>query len=244
MTIARPSRTGLGLPALCALTVLVTGTMPASAQVERSVNLELVLAVDVSASVDRQEYGLQVQGLAQAFRDPLVRAAIRHTGRRGIAVAVVQWAAGRELAVAVDWTLLNGDAGVTAFADRVAAMPRAFVGSDTVIAGAIRFGVRQLATNRYDGLRRVIDVSGDGGAEAIGLTRSARDAAIAAGVVVNGLAIENEVADLRAFFRDHVIGGSDAFAMRAAGYADFEQAMRRKLIREIGNLPIARANIR
>ena len=134
MSIAHPSRIGIGLLALCALAVLVAGTMPVSGQVERTVSLELVLAVDVSASVDRQEYELQVQGLARAFRDPLVLAAIRHAGRRGIAVAVVQWAAGRERAVAIDWTVLIGDSGVTDFADRVAAMPRAFVGSDTVTA--------------------------------------------------------------------------------------------------------------
>ncbi len=242
MPIARTALIRPGLRALCAVALLLIGAVPATGQVERSVDLELVLAVDVSASVDREEYGLQVQGLARAFRDPSVRAAIRRAGVRGIAVAVIQWAAGREQAVAIDWTWLNGDPSVAAFAARIAAMPRAFVGTDTVIAGAIRFGARQIAANRFDGLRRVIDVSGDGGAEASGLTRSARDSAVAAGVVINGLAIENEVADLRRFFRDHVIGGADAFAMSAAGYADFAATMRRKLIREIANTPIARAN--
>ncbi len=242
MPNARTALNRPGLGALCALALSVTGTMSASGQVEQSVALELVLAVDVSTSVDGEEYGLQVQGLARAFRDPQVGAAIRHAGRRGIAVAVVQWAAGRQHAVTVGWTWLRGAASVAAFAARIAHMPRAFVGSDTVIAGAIRFGARQIATNRFDGFRRVIDVSGDGGAEAIGLTRSARDSAVAAGLVINGLAIETEVPDLAKFFRDHVIGGPDSFAMHAAGYADFAATMRRKLIREIGNLPIARAS--
>lgn len=226
---------------LCAVAALMASATPAAAETEIGVNLELVLAVDVSSSVDVGEYRLQAQGLAWAFRDLRVRAAIRRHAPGGIAVTVIQWAAGREQAVALDWTWLSTEASVEAFAARLATMPRAFVGTDTVIAGAIEFGVRRMQANAYRAVRRVIDVSGDGGAEGLGLASLARDGAVAAGIVVNGLAIENEVPNLREYFRDHVIGGKDAFALSAAGYEDFAETMRRKLIREIGEPPLALA---
>lgn len=207
---------------------------PDPSRAEVGVELELVLAVDVSASVEAFEYTLQTKGLAWAFRDPEVRAAIRHGGPLGIAVAVVQWAGGRDPVVAIDWTHLQDRQSLTAFASRLAAMPRLFVGDDTRIGAAIQFSLRELASNGFDAPRKVIDLSGDGGVEKIGLTQNARDAAVASGVVINGLAIENEIPDLHVFFRDNLIGGAGAFVMRARSYTDFAETMRLKLIREIG----------
>ncbi len=208
-------------------------------QAEVGVDLELLLAVDVSASIDAFEYALQTKGLAWAFRDPEVRAAIHRGGPRGIAVAVVQWAGGRDPVVAIDWTHLLDQQSLTAFAIRIAAMPRRFVGDDTWIGAAVHFSLREMASNDFSALRKVIDLSGDGGVERIGLTQKARNAAVASGVVVNGLAIENEVLDLHVFFRDNLIGGAGAFVMRARSYADFAEVMRLKLIREIGERPMA-----
>ncbi len=222
------------------LLALLALLAPARAAAETAVALELVLAVDVSGSVDDAEYGLQVQGLAAAFRDPEVRRAIRAHGPQGIAVAVVQWAGGRTPEVALDWRRLADDAGARAFAGRLAAMPRRFVGEDTQLGRAVAFGTELLRANGYDAPRRVIDLSGDGGAEPIGQTRRARDAAVAAGVTVNGLAVESDNPDLAAFFRDHLIGGPGAFVLSVAGYADFAAAMRRKLLREIGQPALAR----
>lgn len=215
---------------------------PASAQSLRAevrVELELLLAVDVSSSVDAAEYAFQTRGLAAAFRDPVVRQAIRRSGPDGIAIGVIQWAGGHGPLVAVDWTHLSDDGSVTAFASQLAAMPRLFVGTDTWLGQAVRFGTQAIQDNGFTAPRQVIDLSADGGSEVIGLTRRARDAAVAAGLVVNGLAIENEDPDLSRFFRDNLIGGPGAFAMRALGYEDFAEVMRRKLLREIGERPIA-----
>ncbi len=225
--------------AISLLAVLGLHVLPDPVQAEVEVDLELLLAVDVSASVEASEYALQAKGLAWAFRDPEVRAAIRHSGPRGIAVAVVQWAGGRDSVVAIDWTHLLDEQSVTALAIRIAAMPRLFVGGDTWIGAAVHFSVREMASNGFKAPRKVIDLSGDGGVEQIGLTQRARNAAVAAGVVVNGLAIENEIRNLHVFFRDNLIGGAGAFVMRASSYADFTEIMRLKLIREIGERSMA-----
>ncbi len=225
--------------AIFLLAVLGLQVWPDPVQAEVGVDLELLLAVDVSASVEASEYTLQTKGLAWAFRDPEVRAAIRRSGPRGIAVAVVQWAGGRDPVVAIDWTHLLDEQSVTAFAIRIAAMPRLFVGDDTWIGAAVHFGVREMVSNGFNAPRKVIDLSGDGGVELIGLTQRARNAAVASGVVINGLAIENEIPNLHVFFRDNLIGGVGAFVMRASSYTDFAEIMRLKLIREIGKRSMA-----
>ncbi len=222
------------------LTMLGLHPTSGPARAEVGVALELLLAVDVSASVEASEYALQTQGLAWAFSDPEVRAAIRRSGPRGIAVAVVQWAGGRDPIVAIDWTHLLDPPSITAFAARIAAMPRLFVGDDTRIGAAIHFSLGEMADNGFSAPRKVIDLSGDGGVEGFGLTQRARDAAIAAGVGINALAIENEIPNLHVFFRDNLIAGAGAFVMRARGYADFAEVMRLKLIRDIGERSIAR----
>ncbi len=203
------------------------------------VDLELLIAIDVSQSVNDEEYALQVHGLAIALRDPGVQSAIRRSGRYGIAVAVAQWAGDTEQVIALDWARLTVAADADQLADLVAHMPRRFFGGDTRIGKAVLFGASALRENQFQSRRQVIDVSGDGGAETIGLTRGARDRIIAKGITINGLAIENEVINLIYFYRDNVIGGAGAFVIRAADYNDFADAMRRKLIREIDSRPVA-----
>ncbi len=203
------------------------------------VDLELLLAVDVSDSVDAREYAVQAEGLAAAFRDPAVRDAIRRGSPRGIAVCVVQWAGGREPMIVIDWARLDDDLSIAAFAEELEAMPRLFVGTDTWLGQAVRFGARALLSNDFTAPRQAIDLSADGGSESIGLTRQARDSAVAAGLVINGLAIENDDPGLHRFFRDNLIGGAGAFAMKAASYDDFAEVMRQKLLREIGERPLA-----
>ena len=136
----------------------------AGAAAQQAVELELVLAVDVSSSVDDDEYFLQMYGLAQAFRHPDVLAAVRNAG--GLAVCLVQWSDSSKHAVAVDWTEVHDDATAAAFANAVVAAPRAIVGGQTSISGAIRFAMREIDRNAYDGRRRTIDISGDGRANA------------------------------------------------------------------------------
>ena len=222
----------------CVLAALAFG--PAAAAERQAVDLELVLAVDVSSSVDDDEYFLQMYGLAQAFRHPDVLAAIRNSGSGGVAVSLVQWSDSRKHAVAVDWTLVRDAASAAAFADGVLTAPRLVVGGQTSIGGAIRFAIRELETNAYEGARRTIDLSGDGRANAGAPPERARRAAVDAGIVVNGLAIRNEEPFVDNYFENSVIAGEAAFLIVADDYEDFAAAMIEKLIREIG-VPLAAA---
>ena len=217
---------------------LALACAPAAAAAQEPVELELALAVDVSSSVDDDEYFLQMYGLAQAFRHPDVLAAIRNAGAGGVAVALLQWADSSKHAVAVDWTAVHDDASAAAFANRVLAAPRAIVGGQTSISGAIRFAMREFETNDFDGARRAIDISGDGRANAGSPPERARRAAEAAGVTINALAIRNEEPFVASYFRNSVIAGPGAFLVVADDYDDFAAAMIEKLIREIG-IPLA-----
>ncbi len=199
----------------------------------RSVDLELVLAVDASASVRYQEYSLQMQGLAAAFRDPSVAAAIRAATPRGIAVSLVQWSGVGAQAVLVDWALVEDTASAAAFADRIDAAPRRVRAGGTALGDAVLFGLAALAANDFQGQRQVIDVSGDGRANVGTAPVLARGQAVAAGVTVNGLAILEEESDLDSYYAENLIGGPGAFLQTADDSADFARAIKRKLITEI-----------
>jgi len=198
--------------------------------------LELVLAMDTSISVNAEEFELQKRGLADAFRHPDVVAAILAKGEAGIAIAVVQWSGARIQRKSVDWTVVRDGEGARGLADRIDAGGRLLTGG-TSLGGAIRFALGELEKNRIDGRRRTIDVSGDGFA---GLSpRRERDRAIAQGVTINGLAIQNEEPRLGAYYSEHVIGGAGAFVLTVDRFEDFADGIRKKLLREIGGMAIA-----
>jgi len=219
------------------LWLLVSASVAAHAQ--QKVELELVLAIDTSTSVNGDEYKLQRKGLAEAFVHPQVLQAIKGLGAEGMAVSVVQWAGARQQAVSVNWTKVNDETSALALSAKIAAMPRKFTGF-TDIAGAINFSVDQLLNNAYEGRRLTIDVSGDGTSDKNDPS-IARDAAILQGVTINGLVIHSidydlgDLArfDLRNHYRDQVIGGSGAFLLNAESFRTFAQSMREKLFREI-----------
>jgi hypothetical protein len=180
-----------------------------------------VLLVDVSASVNDEEYRLQTAGLASAFASPAVLAAIRSLAPRGMAVSVVQWADQAHQQRSVDWTVLMRDSDALWFAGQIATMPRHSRGDHTAIGDALAVGLNELQSNTYVGLRRVIDVSGDGrnnGGRRLG---GIRDEVLKHGITINGLAILNEIPQLGQYFRNRLIG-----------------AMRNKLEREIGSVPL------
>ncbi len=226
----------IGLAALVSL-VLAAPTARANQPVE----LELVLAVDASSSVTAWEFDLQMQGLAAAFRDPEVQGAVRAAGERGIAVALVQWSGRDRQVLATDWMQVYGPGSAREFAAEIAATPRFISGGSTAIGNAIEFSVNLLTFNAYEGRRRVVDVSGDGRTNQGVQTSQMRDAAIAEGVTVNGLAILNEDPSVDQYFKQNVIGGSGAFLLSATDYKDFARAIKQKLLREIAGPPIARA---
>ena len=202
------------------------------------VELELVIAVDASGSVDNDEFALQVRGLAAAFRDPRVLAAIESQGAAGIAVAVMQWSSPGNQIVAVEWTAIVDAASAAAFAVRIEGAGRLLYG-ETAIAHALRFATGLFASGAFEGRRKVIDLSGDGPNNFGGVPRRIRDLAVAAGVTINALAILNEYAELDRYYEAEVIGGPGAFVMTVADYADFATAIRDKLVREIAGPPIA-----
>jgi hypothetical protein len=210
--------------------------LPLRAQARTETSLLLVLAVDASGSVDMPRFILQKQGYVAAFRDPAVRSAIRNTLTGSIAAMMLQWTGPALHVIAVDWALIDGDATAEAFAAAIDAAPRALFGGGTSISGAIDFSVHQFPRCPYAADRRTIDISGDGANNRGRSARDARDEAVAAGIVINGLPILSLEPDLDSHYRDHVIGGIGAFLVPAAGFGEFAQAIRRKLIAEIAGL--------
>jgi len=204
------------------------------------VDLELVLALDTSLSVSSEEFALQVEGLARAFRDPRVIAAIRSGGDRGVAVTVIQWASSGDQAQIIGWTKLQSRESALAFSRQIGGMPRRFVGYGTSIYSALRFSAGLFFANGFEGLRRVIDISGDGSDNRGPMPDIMRDRASYSGITINGLAIRNEEPNLDFYYQQHVIGGFGAFVAVAENYRDFANAIIAKLIREIAATPMTR----
>ncbi len=204
-----------------------------------SVDLELVLAVDSSSSVTAEEFDLQMQGIANAFRHSAVVAAIEAAGDLGIAVSLVQWSDNRRQFLAIDWMHLTDAQSAEAFAEEIDATPRFVIGGGTAIGGAMSFSTRLIERNDYLGRRRVVDISGDGRANQGNQPEDERDKAVAAGFTINGLAILNEDFLVDRYYLYNVIGGTGAFLVTAEDFQDFQEAILRKLIQEISGVPLA-----
>jgi hypothetical protein len=187
--------------------------------------------------VDEHEYALQLAGLAAAFRDEAVQQAIGSGPRARIAVAMVVWADASTPKDDSRWHIISGKESAERFADMVERFPRRVEGG-TGIGSAIAYAIRMMEWNEIDSPRRVVDVSGDGietpmREDASILLPSARNMATSLGVVVNGLAISNEVHNLDDYYEANVISGTGAFVLKARSYDDFRTAIREKLLREI-----------
>ncbi len=200
-------------------------------------SLQLVLAVDASGSVNMPRFILQKDGYAAAFRHPAVQSAIRNTATGSIAVMMLQWTGPAMQTIAVDWTLIDGDKAAEAFAAAIDAAPRELFGGGTSISGAIEFSAAQFPRCPFPAERRTIDVSGDGANNRGRRADDARDEAVAAGIVINGLPILALEPWLDGYYRDHVIGGTGCFLIAAASFEEFALAIRRKLITEIAGMP-------
>lgn len=203
---------------------------------EDPVDLEVVLAIDASSSVDEQEWRLMLEGYAAAFRDEHVQAAIRSGPNGRIAIAVLVWADATVPKWDSDWFVLSTPGDAAAFADFMSALPRIPEGGTGIGAG-IATAIRKLERNTLKAPRQVVDVSGDGREtpprETVVLLPMATAMARARGVTVNGLAILNEDSGLAGWYRDNVIAGPGSFVITAEDYEDFADAIVRKLVREI-----------
>lgn len=214
------------------------------AAAETPVDLELVLAADVSRSIDEVEHGLQREGYAAALTSPEVLRAIRSGMIGAIAVTFFEWAGEEEQAVIVRWTVVRDAASAAAVAQQLRDRPRSLRGS-TLISGAIDHAVRLFDGNGFEGARKAIDVSGDGINVSGRQVERARDDAVKKRITVNGLPIVNDRPSrppwpeppIDEYYRDHVIGGPGAFYEVARNFESFGTAIRRKLVREISGLP-------
>lgn len=195
------------------------------------VDLALCLAVDVSASVDFGEFGLMVGGLAAAFRAPDIAAACAAGPRGAVAVSLLFWSSAQD--VAVGWTRIGGAGEAEALAEAIDNAPRLPSPGATALGPGMAAGLALLARFEGEAGRLVLDVSGDGAHNQGRPPGPVRDVGVGAGVTINALAVLNEEPDLLDHYEAEVIGGPGAFAMSCADYADFADAIRRKLRREI-----------
>lgn len=230
---------------LCAA---LTGSAPVQADAAVAVDLELVLAVDASRSVDAEEAHLQRQGYIAALTDPRVVKAIQSGTTGRIAVLYFEWASEFYQRIVVDWTVISDEASARAVADALAVAPYRSE-RRTSISGAIRFA-SGLFGQSYRGERRVIDISGDGRNNAGPPIETARAEALARDITINGLPILNDKPKFNGFggygldphldryYQESVVGGPGSFVIPADDFQSFDRAILSKLIREVAAAPI------
>jgi Protein of unknown function (DUF1194) len=228
----------------CGLALLGVLAAPISARAAEPVDLLLALAMDVSRSMDQPKFQLQREGYAAAISNPQVLNAIQSGPHQKIAVCFIDWSGPGEQKLVIDWSLIDGAASATRFANLIAQMPRSFFNS-TSIAGGIDFASGQIAKAPFGSERHAIDVSGDGTNNSGRDVLLARDQAVERGIVINGLAILTDIrfaqnpqhtnppGGLEKYYREHVIGGPGSFVMVAEDFSSFGRAMVKKLIAEI-----------
>ena len=224
---------------------LVAGTAlalsaPAAAQKKLPVDVELVLAADGSGSIDDNELKLQRQGYAKAITHQLVLNAIRGGRFQRIAVQFIEWGAPSSVEIIVDWHVIRDKASAQVFAAKLVKAPRKVFGYNSISAAIVK-AAHEIKTNRYEGLRKIIDVSGDGPQINGPPLHDVRAAAIKAGITINGLVIAARggrytgpaSAGLVGHYRRRVIGGPGAFVMVADEKTPFWEVVLRKLVREV-----------
>ena len=228
------------LPAVAAsvagwLLLVAAAGAPAAAQTQ--VDLQLVLAVDASGSVDQFRFELQKRGYVAAFRHARVLEAIRSGANNAIAVTMTQWTGPALQIQVVGWTMVGDEESAATFAAAVERAPRQLFSGGTSISGAIDHAMALFPRSPFRGGRRVVDISGDGSNNRGRPVTLARDEAIAASIGINGLPILALEPDLDRYYRDNVIGGPGAFVVVARDYETFGEAILKKLITEIAAKP-------
>lgn len=204
-----------------------------------AVDVELVLAVDISQSMDENEFALQRAGYVEALRHPDFIKAVRSGTTGRIALAYFEWAGTVRDDAVIAWQVIDGTESANAFADRIEARPfRSFRG--TSISGALAFGAELFDGTAFDATRSVIDISGDG-PNNIGLpVTMTRDAALAKGIVINGLPIlispSPTFSHLDQYYAECVTGGPGSFVLPIYAASEFTTAIRRKLILEVSGI--------
>jgi hypothetical protein len=229
------------------LVALMVGLTAAAAQTPPNdanrVDLELVLAVDISYSMDEDELRLQREGYIAAIASKQVVDAIKQGVYGRIAVTYIEWAGVEQQSTLIDWQIIDGPDSAQAFADKlVESSPnRAY---RTSISAALDYSSRQFAENAYEGTRRVIDISGDGPNNQGNLVTYIRDMVVAMGIGINGLPLalkapgsgSLDIQNLEDYYRECVIGGPGAFVIPVSDKEKFAEAIRTKLVLEVSAL--------
>lgn len=209
------------------------------AQQASNVDINLVLAIDCSYSVNVQEYALQMAGMASAFINPTIIRAIESGLYGAIGVTVVQWSHRDSQIIVVPWTRVSNAQEALILAAMIARTQRQTSKGATSISAMLNFAQRQLDASPFQATRNVIDVVADGENNDGERVELVRDRVIARGTTINSLAIQNEVSYLFHYMQNRVIGGNYAFVEQAASYGDFARAIYRKLLREIQSIPVS-----
>ena len=229
---------------LVALLSLLLLALSANAQDKKDVDLALVMAIDISGSIDPDEAKLQREGYVQAFRDPTIIKAILAGPNGRIAVAYFEWSDAWVQRLLIDWTLLDSEAAIGAFASRLAAAPIS-IARRTSISGAIRYAIPLFGRSPYEAERKVLDISGDGSNNDGALVTDMRYEALKEHIIINGLPIMNDrpnpfgfpsEADLDKYYLHCVTGGPRSFVEVAHNFDDFPRAVRKKLLQEVADL--------
>jgi hypothetical protein len=219
------------------LAVLASG---GAAKADTPVDLQLVLAVDVSRSIDEVEAELQRRGYIEALTNDRVIDAILSGEHKRIAVCYTEWAGTHYQMVVIDWTLIDSASAARRFADKLAEAPRTSQ-SWTAVGAGLAFAAQRFENSGYSSRRHVIDISGDGRTNDGPPAEMVRDKLVAQGIVINGLPVMMNRTNfgrppdtgLDKYYEENVIGGPGSFMIAAVNFDDFARAVRTKLIREI-----------
>ena len=218
--------------------LMLSAIAPVSAQ--EKVDLELVLAADGSGSIDDEELALQRQGYADAVNDPKILSLMTGGLYEKTAILYVEWGAWNSVHTIVDWTVISNKQDAEQFAANLMAAPRKAFGYNAISA-AIDYGVLQMETNAFQGLRRIIDISGDGPNINSRPVTQARDEAVAKGITINALVVKSRGGGfpgpggmpLEEHYKQHVIGGVGSFVRIADKNTSFAEAVRNKMLLEV-----------
>ena len=224
-------------------------TLCAAARAAEQVDLLLVLASDVSRSVDTRKFQLQREGYAAALSNPRVIDAIKSGPHARIAICFIEWSGATSQKLVIDWSIVSDLASARKIGDQMLELPRSFADRTSISAG-LEFSMQHLNSAPFEAPRRTIDVSGDGTNNSGRDIASVRDEILAKGVTINGLVILSETplpwnpehtnppGGLPNYYRDNVIGGPGAFVIVAENFNSFGQAIIKKLIAEIATAPM------
>ncbi|TMJ27178.1 MAG: DUF1194 domain-containing protein [Alphaproteobacteria bacterium] len=230
--------------ALVWLFTVILLALPSAAQDKKDVDLALALGIDISGSIDPEEAKLQREGYVLAFRDPVIVKAILGGPNGRITVAYFEWSDSWMQKLLIDWTLLDSEAAIEAFARRLDDAPIS-IARRTSISGAIRYAIPLFGRSPYEAQRKVLDISGDGSNNDGGLVTEMRYEALKEKIVINGLPIMNDrpnpfgfpnEADLDRYYLHCVTGGPRSFVEVARNFEDFPRAVRKKLLQEVADL--------